>query len=42
VPAEVSRLMENSTEVRGADGKVRTMRIPVGMSYGKERWSELK
>ncbi len=42
VPAAVKSIMENSTEVCGADGKTRTLRIPVGMSYGKERWSELK
>ena len=42
VPDRVKEIMANSTLVRGADGKTRTLVIPVGMSYGKERWSELK
>lgn len=39
---KVKELMCIPVEVCGADKKVRTMTIPVGMSYGKERWSELK
>lgn len=42
VPGIVESIMQNNTEVCGADKKIRTLKIPVGMSYGKERWSELK
>jgi len=42
VPNRVLEIMGNSTPVRGPDGKTRTLSIPVGMNYGKERWSELK
>lgn len=42
VPARVKELMRIPVEVKGADGKTRTLVIPVGMSYGKDRWSELK
>lgn len=34
--------MRIPTEVTGADKVRRTLVIPVGMSYGKQRWSELK
>lgn len=34
--------MRIPTEVTGADKIRRTLVIPVGMAYGKERWSELK
>lgn len=42
VPAKVGEIMENATSVVGADGKTRILKIPVGMSFGKQRWSELK
>lgn len=42
VVGAVKDLMRLPVQVMGADQKVRTMIIPIGMSYGKERWSELK
>lgn len=42
VVERVKELMRLPTRVVGADGVDRTMLIPVGMNYGKERWSELK
>lgn len=39
---EVRKIMTYPVDVKGADGKTRRMVIPVGMSYGKNRWSELK
>lgn len=42
VVGAVKDLVRIPVEVKGADGKTRTMVIPVGMSYGKDRWSELK
>lgn len=38
----IKEFMRIPVEVKGADGKTRTLLIPVGMSYGKVRWSELK
>lgn len=42
VVERVKSLMRIPVEVTGADKVRRTLVIPVGMSYGKERWSELK
>jgi len=39
---EISEMLKLPVEVTGSDGKKRTMVIPVGMSAGKHRWSELK
>jgi hypothetical protein len=38
----VKEFMRLPVKVVGADKKERLMVIPVGMSYGKQRWSELK
>lgn len=39
---EVLALMNTAVQVRGADGVVRTMRIPSDLQPGKKRWSDLK
>ena len=39
---EVKKFMHLPVDVKGADDKTRTLVIPVGMSAGKTRWSELK
>lgn len=39
---EVKRIMRKEVPVTGADGKRRTLVIPVGMKSGAERWSEIK
>lgn len=39
---EVRRILRIPVVVRGADGKDRTMIIPVGLKSGSTRWSEIK
>ncbi len=41
VVEEVKKMMTYPVEVKGADGKTRTIVIPIGMKAGKQRWSEL-
>lgn len=42
VVAKISEILTLPVKVLGADKVMRTMVIPIGMSSGKERWSELK
>lgn len=39
---KVKSIMDTRVEVRGADGKLRTLYIPTDMKPGKKYWSELK
>lgn len=38
---EVQKMMTYPVQVKGADGKTRTLVIPIGMKAGKQRWSDL-
>jgi len=41
-PDIVAGIMDTRVQIKGADGKTRTMFIPSDISKGKTRWSELK
>ena len=38
---QVRELMQISVDIKGADGVVRKMTVPVALKLGKQRWSEL-